>query len=98
MARAALNIDDRRHMPMSERMLLVESDQSNHIEECTARWNLLIKIMMWGGGGVAGTIAIIIIGAGGWAFSTLHADQERQNALFTQYIQTPPKVVIGSAP
>jgi hypothetical protein len=92
--RSAINLDERRHLPLPERMILMEADQASHVDECTARWNLLIQLLMWGGGGVAGTVTVILISVVGWSFNTLHQDQERQNALFQQYIQTPPRVTI----
>lgn len=89
MPRPAISLDERQRMSPPARLTLVEAEAADHEQDCTNRWNLLIRIMMWGGGGVAATLATIIIAAVGWMFNQLHQDQEREYEMLRQAVRPP---------
>lgn len=73
-------MNDEREMDM--RVYRVELWQTNHDKLCTARWNILIKLIGWGGALAMTTI----IGIGGWSLNRLYEGQQQQNAALQQLI------------
>lgn len=70
-------------MEMERRLTTVENWQASHEQACTARWDLLLKVIGWGGG-VAASAMIVVAG---WSLAQIHSDQQEQVKMLQQLVQ-----------
>jgi hypothetical protein len=74
---------------MGERIVALESWQSNHEEACATRWGLLLKVIGWGG-----SLAFVtVLSVAGFGLKSIYDGQQKQldslRALSVQVAQAP---------
>ena len=83
---------------IQERVAKVEGQQAMHEEVCAARWNLLLKVIGWGGG----LAFVTVLAVAGFGLREIYNGQQRQMDLLRtmnqQVASRPSDVTVAVTP